>query len=147
DRLTVSLDVPESLGDALVPTLILQPLVENAIKHGIAARPGAGRVEVKARRERDGRLALLVADDGPGPSAAESAAGRPEGGVGLRNTRERLALLYGDDHEFSFEGAPGHGCRVRLSVPYVPVSDSSAAALAGVAEGARLAGAVPVAVT
>jgi signal transduction histidine kinase len=146
DRLTIALDVPESLGDALVPTLILQPLVENAIKHGIAARPGAGRVEVRARRERDGRLSLLVADDGPGPSSAE----RPEGGggVGLRNTRERLALLYGDDHEFAFEGAPGHGCRVRLSVPYVPVSESSGAALAGVAEGARIAtGAVPVAVT
>jgi two-component system, LytTR family, sensor kinase len=117
DRLTVALDVPEGLGDALVPTLILQPLVENAIKHGIAVRPGAGRVEVRARRERDGRLSLVVADDGPGPSGAE----RPDGGggVGLRNTRERLGLLYGENHEFAFEGAPGHGCRVRLSIPYV----------------------------
>jgi len=144
DRLTVALDVPESLGDALVPTLILQPLVENAIKHGIAARPGAGRVEVRARRGRDGRLALLVSDDGPGPSAGD----RPEGGggVGLRNTRERLALLYGDDHEFAFEGAPGHGCRVRLSLPLVAAGDLSSRSGA-VPEGARIAAeALPVAV-
>jgi len=143
DRLTVVLDVPESLGDALVPTLILQPLVENAIKHGIAARPGAGRVEVRARRERDGRLALVVTDDGAGPSAGE----RPEGpgGVGLRNTRERLALLYGDDHEFAFEGAPGHGCRVRLSIPLVPGDPSARPGV--LPEGASVAaGALPMAV-
>ncbi len=142
DRLAVSLDVPEGLGDALVPTLILQPLVENAIKHGIAARPGAGRVEVRARRERDGRLSLVVTDDGPGPSAGE----RPEGGgVGLRNTRERLALLYGEDHEFAFESAPGHGCRVRLSLPFVP-ADSSVPSGA-LPEGASIAaGALPAAV-
>ena len=134
DRLAVVLDVPESLGDALVPTLILQPLVENAIKHGIAARPGAGRVEIRARLEGELRLSLLVGDDGPGPSPAV----RPEGaggGVGLRNTRERLELLYGADHDFSFEGAPGHGCRVRLSLPLVrgapePAARSAAAAVA-----------------
>jgi hypothetical protein len=103
--------------------------------------PGAGRVEVRARRERDGRLALVVTDDGPGPSAGE----RPEGGgVGLRNTRERLALLYGDDHEFAFEGAPGHGCRVRLSLPFV-ASDPSVPSGA-LPEGASIAaGAVAVA--
>lgn len=115
DRLTVSVDVPPGLRNALVPTLILQPLVENAIKHGIAARPGAGHVEVRARREREERLSLLVADDGPGPSSG--ARGEGAGGVGLRNTRERLELLYGADHEFAIEGAPGHGCRVRLSIP------------------------------
>ena len=72
DRLTVRLDVPHELGGALVPNLILQPLVENAIKHGIAAKPGAGTVEVRVRRAGLGRLSLLVRDDGPGP-----ARGRP----------------------------------------------------------------------
>ena len=114
DRLTVELDVAPDVGDALVPNLILQPLVENAIKHGIAARPGAGRVEVRVRKE-GGRLSLAVRDDGPGPPAG----GRRGGGegVGLRNTRDRLELLFGDDHAFSFDGAPGRGCVVGLSIP------------------------------
>jgi two-component system LytT family sensor kinase len=114
DRLTVRLDVEPETGDALVPNLILQPLVENAIKHGIAARPGAGRVEIRARREA-GRLGLRVRDDGPGPVDAARRDGRE--GVGLRNTRDRLELLYADDHTFSFEGSPGKGCEVSLSFP------------------------------
>ena len=115
DRLTVELDVAPDLGDALVPNLILQPLVENAIKHGIAARPGAGRVEVRVRRLGSSRLVLVVRDDGPGPPEG----GRRGGGegVGLRNTRDRLELLFADDHEFSFRGIPGRGCEVALSIP------------------------------
>src|SRR5262249_28119036 len=94
--------------------LILQPLVENAIKHGIAARPGAGRVEVRVRREND-RLRLLVKDDGPGPRPG----GRPGGGdgVGLRNTQDRLELPFGDDPSFAFRGGPGKGCEVELDIP------------------------------
>jgi len=117
DRLTVRLDVPPELGGALVPNLILQPLVENAIKHGIAAKPGAGTVEVRVRRAGLGRLSLLIRDDGPGPPEG----GRRGGGegVGLRNTRDRLELLYGDDHEFAFRGAPGLGCEVAMSIPLV----------------------------
>ena len=117
DRLTVRLDVPHELGGALVPNLILQPLVENAIKHGIAAKPGAGTVEVRVRRGGLGRLSLLVRDDGPGPPEG----GRRGGGegVGLRNTRDRLELLYGDDHDFAFRGAPGLGCEVAMSIPLV----------------------------
>ncbi len=123
DRLTVRLDVPKDLGRALVPNLILQPLVENAIKHGIAAKPGAGTVEVRVRREGLGRLSLLVRDDGPGPPEG----GRRGGGegVGLRNTRDRLALLYGDDHEFAFRGAPGLGCEVAMSIPLVAAPASA----------------------
>lgn len=146
DRLTIAVDVPEDLGNALVPTLILQPLVENAIKHGIAARPGAGRVEVRARRDGEGRLSLLVGDDGPGPSVERRRDAAGGGGVGLRNTRERLALLYGHDHEFSFEGAPGRGCRVRLSLPLAfAAAEGTAARPAALAAGDG-ASAIPVAV-
>jgi CubicO group peptidase (beta-lactamase class C family) len=134
DRLTVRLDVEREAEEALVPNLILQPLVENAIKHGIAARPGAGRVEVLARRD-GARLLLRVRDDGPGPSEAPPRTSpRREGGVGLRNTRDRLELLYANDHDFTFEGAPGRGCEVTLSFPLAypkPASSSAAAANGG----------------
>jgi hypothetical protein len=115
DRLTVRLDVEPEANDAMVPNLILQPLVENAIKHGIAVQPGAGHIEVLARRE-SGRLCLRVRDDGPGPVHGARRDGRGEG-VGLRNTRDRLELLYGEDHAFAFGGAPGRGCEVSLSFP------------------------------
>jgi two-component sensor histidine kinase len=114
DRLTVELDIAPDVGDALVPNLILQPLVENAIKHGIATRPGAGHVGVRVRRE-NGSVALLVKDDGPGPRVGA----RPGGGdgVGLRNTQDRLELLFGDDQSFEFRGVPGKGCEVELIIP------------------------------
>jgi len=147
DRLTVELDVASDVGDALVPNLILQPLVENAIKHGIAARPGAGRVEVHVRRQGESRLSLLVKDDGPGPPEG----GRRGGGegVGLRNTRDRLELLFADDHDFAFRGAPGRGCEVALSIPLAfappsafprtPAERLAAAARRATAGGPRLA--------
>jgi CubicO group peptidase (beta-lactamase class C family)/two-component sensor histidine kinase len=116
DRLTARFDLEPGIEDALVPNLILQPLVENAIKHGIAAKPGSGRVEVHARREGPDRIRLIVRDDGPGPTATVRRTGG-EGGVGLRNTRDRLELLYGERHEFEFRGAPGRGCEVSLSFP------------------------------
>ena len=124
DRLTVRLDVEPGLADVLVPNLILQPLVENAIKHGISARPGSGRVEVRAWKLDGGRLGLRVADDGPGPSGN----GRRQGeGVGLRNTQDRLELLYGGDHTLRFGGAPGRGFEVVLSFPTEYAAPASAA--------------------
>ncbi|HEY3202975.1 MAG TPA: histidine kinase [Thermoanaerobaculia bacterium] len=117
DRLTVRLDMEPGIAEALVPNLILQPLVENAIKHGIAARPGAGRIEIRARREGQDRLGILIRDDGPGPSG-EAQRFQTEG-VGLRNTRDRLVLLYSDDHVFEFRGLPERGCEVALTVPLI----------------------------
>jgi LytS/YehU family sensor histidine kinase len=89
DRLRVVWSVPDELRRARVPTFVLQPLVENAIRHGIAKRTDAGRIEIAARRSGD-RLILTVTDDGPGPN------GTSNGGVGLANTRSRLEHLYGD---------------------------------------------------
>ena len=96
-RLRLEFAIEERALDALVPSLILQPLIENAVKYAISPREGGGAVRIEGR-VRGRMLELVVADDGPGfvPGAA-ALSGR---GVGLRNTRERLAVLYGDEHRF-----------------------------------------------
>jgi two-component system, LytTR family, sensor kinase len=114
DRLQVAFDVPADLSSARVPNLILQPLVENAIKHGVSAQPGSGRVEISARKE-SGMLVLRVRDDGPGLVDPP----RPGGsGVGLANTRERLQQLYGDDQRLDLENAPEGGLEVTVGLPF-----------------------------
>ncbi len=111
DRLTIERAVdPESLGN-LVPQFILQPLVENALDHGIAHTPGAGRLEIGSAC-RNGRLDMWVSDDGTG----ESGQSRNGNGIGLTNTRLRLAQMYGDDHAISFEPL-ARGTRVTISIP------------------------------
>lgn len=115
DRLTVAINVdPETL-DAKVPHLILQPLVENAIRHGIAPHRAAGRVVVVARRVND-QLQLIVRDDGPGIGNGDGSTARP--GIGLTNTRARLARLYGDDYELEVGNAEGGGLEARIAVPF-----------------------------
>ncbi|HXD34650.1 MAG TPA: histidine kinase [Pyrinomonadaceae bacterium] len=113
DRLTVDMKVmPETL-DAMVPNLILQPLVENAIRHGISRRAAAGTVGVNAERD-DGLLRITIYDDGPGLEAG----GRPVEGVGLSNTRARLEQLYGDRQRFTIANRQGGGCEVSLVMPF-----------------------------
>jgi two-component system LytT family sensor kinase len=112
DRLAFKAEVPADSLDALVPNLILQPLVENAIRHGIEPRARPGRIGVRAQRA-DGQLILEVSDNGDG-----MAAGKPiVEGVGLSNTRARLRTLYGDAHGFESQPAPGGGFLVRLTIP------------------------------
>ncbi|HEY7114922.1 MAG TPA: histidine kinase [Thermoanaerobaculia bacterium] len=113
DRLRVSLDADPSALDVSVPPFALQPLVENAIIHGIAPRAGGGRVDVSVRRS-GGRLELAVADDGPGGSEADIAAS-PR--MGLRLLQERLAALYAGRARLSFESPEGGGFRARLELP------------------------------
>lgn len=113
DRLKVEIDIESSCFAAQVPRLILQPLVENSVRHGIARSSSAGLVAVKARRKGN-RLDLSVIDDGPGITEAPL---RREG-VGLSNTRARLDQLYGADHRFALEKAPTGGLLVRIEVPF-----------------------------
>jgi signal transduction histidine kinase len=121
DRLTVQLAVePEAL-EARVPNLILQPLVENAVRHGIARRIAPGSVIVSARREGD-RLRLQVEDDGPGPPADADLEPFAKKGVGLANTRARLQHLYGPAHRLAIEKAPSGGTRVTLEIPFLPTA-------------------------
>jgi signal transduction histidine kinase len=110
DRLTVSIDADPGTNDALVPSMILQPLVENAVRHGKAEREGRGTVAIRARKE-NGHLILEVEDDGNGEGSAA-----PGTGLGLSGTAERLHLLYGDDQTFT-AGNGGEGFRVRATLP------------------------------
>jgi LytS/YehU family sensor histidine kinase len=113
DRLQVRIDVaPDVPLDAPVPHLILQPLVENAIRHGVEKRAAAGIVTVDVARE-NGMLRLRVTDDGPGPKPSTN--GRR--GVGLTNTRERLAHLYGDRHAFDLSAGAEGGAVATVVVP------------------------------
>lgn len=114
DRLDVRFSLDADVQDALVPNLALQPLVENAIRHGISKSSSAGRIEVRARSS-DGRLVLEVSDDGPGLPADWNA--ERDSGLGLNNTRERLERLYGADQRLEFESSPGAGLTVRISIP------------------------------
>ena len=123
-RLKVELDIAPDTLDALVPNLALQPLVENAIKHGIEPRARPGLIQLRARRE-DSLLALQVQDNGVGLPQDESV----EEGVGLSNTRARLQQLYGDTHQFSLANAAGGGLLVRVTIPYRRGPDESGAPL------------------
>ena len=114
DRLKVDVDVPEHLLQVFVPNQVLQPIAENAIKHGLATRPECGRIEVSARRNGPW-LDLAVRDDGPGFRLGPE--GLPMRGIGLRNTRERLRELYGPEAVLTLSNHPDGGAVVRLRLP------------------------------
>ena len=115
ERLAVRLDIAPDTLDALVPNLVLQPLVENAIRHGIEPRARPGQIDLRAWRE-DGKLKLEVRDNGVGLAPCR----QPKEGVGLSNTRARLEHLYGELHRFELGNAPGGGLAVRLELPFHP---------------------------
>ena len=112
-RLTVEMHIPPGTLDARLPNLILQPLVENAICHGIEPHAKPGRIAVRAQRA-DAMLSLEVSDNGTGLPKDEPA----QEGVGLSNTRARLRSLYGQAHGFELRDAPGGGLLVRLLIPF-----------------------------
>ena len=113
DRLRTTVDARAAAMSCLVPPLILQPLVENAIRHGVSAISSAGRVGVSAALV-NGHLMLTVTDDGPGIGARTS---QPGSGTGLRNTRERLAQLYGAAGDLRIESAATGGTTVIVQIP------------------------------
>jgi hypothetical protein len=111
DRLTVGIDAPVETLDALVPDLILQPLAENAIRHGIESDTGAGSVDVQVSR-LGAALVIEVRNSGRGPG--DEVTDR----IGLTTVRGRLARLYGDAHEFSLGPGPTGGSVARIRIPY-----------------------------
>ncbi len=111
DRLRVRIAAEPASMEAYVPRFMLQPLVENAIRHGIEKRTGSGALTVTAHRA-DGVLRVAVEDDGPGPPTS------PSHGVGLTNARERLRYLYGDAASLSLASVPGGGAVATVVLPW-----------------------------
>jgi two-component system, LytTR family, sensor kinase len=115
DRLTVNMHIEPEVLEARVPNLILQPIVENAIKHGIVSRIAPGEIEVTAQKNGDA-LELRVRDNGPGLHRDGPAVIRE--GLGLGNTRARLEQMYGASHHFDMTDAPEGGLRVTVEIPF-----------------------------
>jgi two-component sensor histidine kinase len=113
DRLRPRIEIDPAIAGAAVPRFLLQPLVENALRHGIARRADAGALSVGAHRE-DADLVLTVRDDGPGLTSGAPA----PGGVGLANTRARLAALYGERGSLEIANAEGGGVVATVRLPY-----------------------------
>jgi LytS/YehU family sensor histidine kinase len=115
DRLSITVTTDPDAKDAMVPVLLLQPLVENAVKHGLKCLDGLGKIGLNSVREGD-RLILTVADNGAGLPAANL--NGVELGLGLGATRERLLRMYPDDHEFSVTRLTQGGTEVRIVLPF-----------------------------
>jgi two-component system sensor histidine kinase AlgZ len=111
ERLVYRLDVDDELASQPIPPLVVQPLVENAIRHGVEGRR-SGMVEVTAKQQGD-RLVIAVSDDGPGPGRSE----RTGSGTSLADLRQRLELLFGSDASLAVNARDGGGCTVELSLP------------------------------
>jgi signal transduction histidine kinase len=117
DRLTVHMDIEPRTLDAQLPNLILQPIVENAIRHGISQRTCPGRIEIEARR-LNGTLQVQVTDNGPGLPSNSNSGTIVKEGVGLANTQARLKQLYGDDHRLYLSNTARGGLTVLLEIPF-----------------------------
>ena len=123
DRLRVDIDVDPAVTEVPVPYLLLQPLVENAVRHGIAPHAEAGAVRVTAATvpgNGTDQIELTVADSGPGFPTTDPEVLGEDDGVGLSNTRRRLQTLYGNRHTFELGTAAEGGARVTLRVPTDP---------------------------
>ncbi|MEP0548605.1 MAG: sensor histidine kinase [Rhodothermales bacterium] len=123
DRLEIDEAVPPPLLDALVPNLILQPLAENAVEHGVSRlEHGTGQVEIAARRD-GAMLVVTIRDNGPGLGDDHDGERSERGGVGLRNVRARLGALYGDAAHLTLTTADGGGSVATVTLPYHTASD------------------------
>jgi LytS/YehU family sensor histidine kinase len=121
DRLTVQMDIEPRALDARLPNLILQPIVENAIRHGISHQTCPGRIEIEARR-LNGTLQVQVTDNGPGLPSNSNSGTIVKEGVGLANTQARLKQLYGEDHRLDLSNTVRGGLTVTLEIPFREVT-------------------------
>ena len=111
NRLSVAMKIAPDTQAALVPNLVLQPLVENAIRHGIEPQARPGKIEITSSRE-NGELILEVADNGGGLPA------QWKENIGLSNTRSRLSQLYGTSHRFDLRNRASGGVSIRIAIPF-----------------------------
>ena len=117
ERLNVEFDLDDRAPEALVPSMILQPLIENAIKYAIAVSETGGTIRIAAS-VRDDMLCMSVADSGPGLTEEDLSSLTAGQGVGLANTRERLLVLYGEQQDFSFENVRPSGLKAKICIPF-----------------------------
>jgi two-component system sensor histidine kinase AlgZ len=113
-RLQVDLAIPSETLDALVPSMLLQPLVENAVRHGVVPLVQGGRITIASALRVD-RLQIVIDNSGTRGSEKQNENGN---GIGLRNTAERLKTLYGDDHRFTLQWPDAGGCQVIIELPF-----------------------------
>jgi signal transduction histidine kinase len=116
ERLTVVWRIDDDTLDACVPAMLLQPLVENAIQHGIGPIASGGTLEIAARRDGS-ELHIVVQDDGRG-LGQDASGGRGKAGIGLANTRTRLSHMYGDAHRFAITRRAERGVKVTITMPF-----------------------------
>jgi len=121
ERLQVHFDIQEAVAQLSVPTLILQPLVENSIKHGLGPKVGENQLTIRARKQTD-YLELTVEDNGVGASAPRKLSERKSTGLGLRNVEERLQTVYHGNARFFFESEPRTGTRAQILIPIAGVA-------------------------
>ncbi|MBL4821357.1 MAG: histidine kinase [Gammaproteobacteria bacterium] len=118
ERMKLEISIADAAQQALVPSLILQPLIENSIKHGIATLERGGVIRISATVDKD-QLVLTVADNGPGIPESIADDSQPNfSGVGLNNIRERLQEMYGESHHFSVRNVSPTGCMATVIIPY-----------------------------
>jgi two-component system LytT family sensor kinase len=129
DKLRVVKEIAEDTLQVVVPSMLLQPLIENSIKHGLEPRIDGGTVTLRSRITADGRLLVEVEDDGVGMAPERSIAHpsgaivRPGTGIGMKNVRERMQVLYGEAAEVEIESRPGRGTKVKLTMPVLEGED------------------------
>jgi two-component system LytT family sensor kinase len=117
DKLRVEKEIDPRTLEVLVPSILLQPLIENSIKHGLEPRIHGGTVTLRSRLEGD-RVRIEVADDGVGMGNRPlSALNRTGAGIGMKNVRERLEVLYGSQAHFNVVSNPGRGTLVTIEIP------------------------------
>jgi two-component system LytT family sensor kinase len=124
--LVVDKDIDEASLEIMVPSLILQPLVENSIKHGLARKVGEGRVSIRASRQGDHAI-IEVADNGVGMPSDRLLASHGQPGIGLRNVNERLRVIYGENYQLRLHSVPGQGTLARIEIPELVVSERATA--------------------
>jgi two-component system LytT family sensor kinase len=126
DNLDITKKIENSALEAFVPSMLLQPIVENCLKHGLAPKVGGGKIQLRAV-QRGGRLQIEIEDNGVGISEERMPHVYVEG-IGLSNVRERLRVLYGTDFQLDLQSRPGEGTLIRIEIPELTPTLQEAAA-------------------
>ncbi|MBA3975628.1 MAG: sensor histidine kinase [Candidatus Solibacter sp.] len=117
DKLKVVKEIDPAALDAQIPAMLLQPIVENSIRHGLANQVHGGQIRLAVQRSEPGRVQLIVEDDGAGIEESRLATLLEQAGIGVSNVNERLHVLFGDNYRLTIDSRPGHGTRTEIDIP------------------------------